>query len=169
MLGVALVSVSLGGCEKSSDTHKREAEKAAAEANTKQAEATREAEQKAREARTKADNERSEFHAAVARERVEYRAKIHDALDGVDQKLRDYKVDLKTIRRGDRSKDISLYGTRPTGEFNDLEKVLVRRDRLMDDDDQIDRVLDSDWPEFKKDIDRELAPEKPPTTTPGRI
>jgi hypothetical protein len=167
-LSIGLACAALAGCEKSSETQKREADKSAAEADKKQAQALSEADQKMREAREKAESDQSDLHAAVVREKADYRAKIHTALDKIDNDLADLKLDPKKVQRGDRSKDVTLYGARPKDEYEKLESTLLRRDRLMDDADAIDKTIDHDWPSFKERIDRDLEGKEKPLVKPGR-
>jgi len=167
-LSIGLACAALAGCEKSSETQKREADKAAAEADKTQSQAVSEADQKTREAREKAESAEGDLHTAVIREKADYRGKIHTALDKIDVDLADLKLDPKMIRRGDRSKDATLYGARPTKDYEKIESMLLRRDALMDDVDAIDRTLDADWPAFKERIDRDLEGKNKPVVKPGR-
>ncbi len=48
-----------------------------------------------------------------------------------------------------------------------IETTLVRRDRLMDLTDEIDKTMDPDWPSLKQRIDRELKDVDKPLK-PGR-
>jgi len=163
-----LVGASLVGCEKSSETQKSEADKAAVEAEKKQTQAASEADKSAREARETVDRERADLHATVAREKVEYRAKLHDALGRMDKDLTDQKVDVKQLGRGDRSKDATLLGHRSAKDSAAIGAILVRRDRLMDLTDEIDKTIDHDWADFKQRVDRELK-EGDKARKPGRI
>lgn len=160
-LSALLVSAAVAGCEKSAETQKAEAERAAMEAEKKTTEAAKEAEQKAREARESVDKDRSELHATVMREKVDYRSKLNDALDRIDKDLMDHKVDVKQVKRGDRSKDASLLGNRPAKESAAIQASLTQRDRVMDLTDEIDKTNDQDWPSLKQRIDRELQEDKP--------
>lgn len=166
VMSAFIVGTSLVGCEKSSET-KREAEKATAEAEKKAAEGTGEADKSAREASEKADRERDDVHATVVREKVEYRAKLHDALGRIEKDLTSQKVDVKAVKRGDRSKDGALIGNRSASDRAAIETMLVRRDRLMDMTDEIDMAIDHDWPSFKERVDRELKDQEK-GTKPGR-
>lgn len=167
-LGAGIACVALAGCQKSSESQKREADKAVAEADKKQAQAVSEADQKTREARETAEIGQSDLHATVVREKADYRAKIHTALDKIDTDLSDLKLDPKKVQRGNRTKDVTLYGARPTSEYHKLESILLRRDKLMDDADEIDRTIDHDWPSFKARIDRDLEGKEKPLLKPGR-
>jgi hypothetical protein len=160
-MSALLVCASLVGCEKSAEKQRNEAEKAAAEVEKKPGPV-------GTEARDKADRERDELHATVVREKVEYRAKLHEALDRIDKDLTDQKVDVKQVKRGDRSKDATLLGSRPAKEQGVIQAQLLRRDRLMDLTDGIDKTIDHDWPEFKERVDRELK-EGDKGAKPGRI
>ena len=155
-IGALIVCSSLVGGEKSSETQKREADKASTEADKKQTQVTTEADKSAREGREKADRERDDLHATVVREKVEYRAKLHDALGRVEKDLADHKVDVKHAKRADRSKHKTLIGNRPEAERTIIETMLVRRDRLMEMTDAIDKTIDHDWPNFKERVDHEL-------------
>lgn len=170
-VGAALACAVLLGCEKSSETQKREAERSAVEADNKkkQAEATNETDKKAREAREaqeKADKKRGDLHATVVREKADYHAKLQRAIGDLEQGLSDLKIDVTQIRRGDRTKDQTMYGALSAKELDAVEALLIRRDRLMDHRDKIDATLDSDWPAFKRDIDNEL--ETKGMVRPGR-
>jgi hypothetical protein len=166
-LSALVVCGSLVGCERSSESEKREADKAAAEAEKKQTQVVNEADQNAREAREKVERERGDLHAAVLREKVEYRSKLHDALDRIDKDLAERKIDVKQIKRGDRSKDATMLGTRPAKDQTDIQALLNQRDRVMDLTDEIDKTSDQDWPNAKQRIDRELK-DQPKPGKPGR-
>jgi len=166
-ISALILGASLLGCEKSSETQKQESDKATSEADKKQTQATTEADKNAREAREKADRERDDLHATVIREKVEYRAKLHEALDRMDKDLADQKVDVKNVKRGDRSQDAKLFGGRPAKDYSSIEAILVRRDRLMDLTDEIDKAIDHDWPSLKERVDLELKDRAKPLK-PGR-
>lgn len=155
-LGAALACVALLGCEKSSETQKREAERSAAEADKRQAEATNEADKKTRAAEEKSDKERGELHETVTREKADYHAKIQRAIGDLEKTLSDHKIDVTQIQRGDRTKDRTMYGAMPAKDFDEVEATIIRRDRLMDYRDKIDPTLDNDWPALKRTIDTEL-------------
>jgi hypothetical protein len=165
-VSAALVCTALLGCEKSSETQKAEAERAAAEANKKQAEATNEAAQKTREAQEKVEKERGDLHETVVREKSDYHAKIQHALTDIDKSLADRKIDVTQIHRGDRTMDRTMYGSLPAKDFDAVEATLIRRDRLLDYNDKIDKTMDSDWPSLKRTIDAEL--ETKGMVKPGR-
>jgi len=166
-MSALVVCASLVGCDRSSESQKREADKATAEADKKQAEVTSDTDKNAREAKENADRERNDFHATVMREKVEYRAKLHDALDRMDKDLVDHKVDVKQIKRGDRGKDSTLLAGIPAKDQSAMQTILVHRDRLMDLTDEIDKTMDTDWPNFKSRVDRELKDRDKPLK-PGR-
>ena len=169
MLGIGLACAALMGCEKSAEQQMREAEKASAEADKKTAQAANEANQQSREARDKAERELGDVHAAVIREKSDYRSKLHDALDEVDKDLADKQVDVKQLKRGDRSNDQLLYGKdRSVKDYDALEGLILRRDRLMNLNDQIDSTIDHDWPSYKARLDRELESKDKPVQKPGR-
>lgn len=155
-VGAALACASLLGCEKSSETQKREAERAAAEADKKQAQAANEADKTTREAREKANEERGDLHTIVMREKSDYHAKIQGAVSELEKELSDRKIDVTQIHRGDRTKDRTMYGALPAKDFDAVESAIIRRDRLMDYGDKIDSTLDNDWPSLKRTIDAEL-------------
>jgi hypothetical protein len=155
-MGAALACAALLGCEKSSETQKREADRAVAEADKKQAEATNEADKTTREAKEKADKERGDLHESVVREKSDYHAKIQRAIGDVEKDLSDHKIDVTQIHRGDRAKDRTMYGAMPAKDFDAVEVLIIRRDRLMDYGDKIDSALDNDWPTLKRAIDKEL-------------
>jgi hypothetical protein len=46
--------------------------------------------------------------------------------------------------------------------------MVVRRDRLMDLTDELDKTIDHDWPTFKVRIDRELKEDHGKALKPGR-
>lgn len=166
-LGAALACAALIGCEKSSETQQREADRAAAEADKLKAEGASEADSKElREAQEKADKERGELHDRVVREKSDYHARIQRAIADVETDLADHKVDVTQIRRGDRSKDQKTYGAVPAKDFDAVEALLIRRDRLLDHADKIDSTLDNDWPALKRDIESEL--EAKGRVKPGR-
>jgi hypothetical protein len=166
---VGLGAVTVLGCQKSSEDQRREADKAAAEAEKKAAEATNtEGDQKARDAREKAEKERDELHATIAREKSDYRVKINDAIDKDDKDLADLKIDTRQVKRGDRTQDRALFAkNRSAKEYDKIEATLMRRDRLMDLNDQIDKASDRDWTTVKGQIDKELK--EKPEHRPGRI
>jgi maltose-binding protein MalE len=167
-MAAVLAIAPLVGCEKSSETMKGQSEKANTEAEKKTTQAASQADQTAREAREKAERERNDLHATVMREKVDYRAKLHEAIDQNEKQLADQKVDVKQVKRGDRSKDAALLGTRPAPEAAQIKITIERRDRLMDLTDEIDKTQDQDWPALKRRIERELKDLVKPFR-PGRI
>ena len=161
-LGAALACAALLGCEKSSETQKREAERSAAEADKRQAEATNEANKKTREAQEKVESERGDLHETVMREKSDYRTKIQRAIGDLEKDLADRKIDVTQIHRGDRTMDRTMYGAMPAKDFDAVEATIIRRDRLLDYGDTIDKTLDNDWPALKRTLDNELE-------TKGRV
>lgn len=155
-LGATLALATLVGCEKSSETQKREAERAAAEADERKAQASNEADRTARAAKEKLDEERGDLHTAVVREKSEYHAKIQRAVGDLEKDLADHKIDVSQVHRGDRTKDRTMYGSLPAKDFDTIEATLIRRDRLLDYADKIDPTMDNDWPALKRAIDNEL-------------
>ena len=166
-LCATLACTALLGCEKSSETQKREAEQAAAQADKKQAEAANEANKKSREAKENADKERGDLHETVVREKADYHTKIQRVVGDLDKDLSDRKIDVTQIHRGDRTKDRTMYGTMPAKDFDAVEAMLIRRDRLLDFKDRIDSTMDNDWPALKRTIDNELQTKA--FVRPGRI
>jgi ribosomal protein S17 len=156
-VGVALACTTLLGCEKSSEQQQREATRAAAEADKKQAQATNEADKKMREARGEVDKERGDLHETVTREKADYHAKIQKTIGDLEKDLSAHKIDVTQIHRGDRTKDRTMYGSMPAKDFDTVEATIIRRDRLLDYNDKIDATLDNDWPALKRTIDAELG------------
>jgi len=166
-LSAGLACAALIGCEKSSETQRKEADQASLEADKKKVEATNEADQQTREAREKVDRERDDLHATVMREKADYRTKVHDALGKLDKDLTDLKIDATQVKRGDRSGDRKLFVNRSQADFDKIERILIRRDGLMEVSNQIDRAIDHDWPALKQRIDRELEDKDKPVK-PGK-
>lgn len=156
MMSIGVACTTLAACQKSSEMEKREAERAAAEADKKQA-----------EAKNETDKKRGDLHEAVVKEKADYHSKIQRAVADLEKDLADHKIDVTQIHRGDRTKDRTMYGAVPAKDFDAIESMLIRRDRLLDYNDKIDATNDNDWPAQKQAIDRELDTKG--RLRPGRI
>src|SRR5205085_11453800 len=78
ILGVAMIGIAATGCRKSVETERKEAVESADKADEKTA-----------KARAEAIDERNDYLAAVRREQLDYRERLHEELDDIDHKLVD--------------------------------------------------------------------------------
>src|SRR4051812_17696527 len=83
ILGVAMIGIAATGCRKSVETERKEAVESAQKADEKTA-----------KARAEAIDERNDYLAAVRREQLDYRERLHDKLDETDRKLTDLHADI---------------------------------------------------------------------------
>jgi len=154
-LAVALSAVTAVGCSKSADTERREAEKAAAQADQKAMEAESEAAKKVRAADQKATEETMDFLTAVTREKGEMTGKIQDQLEKIEKRLGELKVDVKETAM----KDGKYVYDHQSKDVAEIERLLARRANLRADFDAIKTTIPHDWPALKAKIDRDLSPE----------
>jgi hypothetical protein len=151
ILGVALIGIAAPittiGCKKSVETERKES-----------AEATEEAREKFAKAHEKAVDERNDYLAAIRREQIDYRERIHDELDDIDRKLTDLRVDIGRdgiVRYDDKRTDATK-----------VKELVDRRVLLRTDADVLDSSTEKDWETVKAKLEADLGA---PKTRRGRI
>ena len=148
-VALALAATSIGGmaCRKSPEAERKEAERAALNAQETAAEAQEKADDKARRARIEALNEHNDYLAAVRREQLDYRDRLHDELDDIEHKLVDMRVDI------DRD-GVAHYDGKET---NKVKELMDRRAALRSDIDALENSTEKDWDSVRERLDRSLG------------
>lgn len=131
-----MIGIAATGCRKSVETERKEAVEAAQRADEKTA-----------KARSEAIDERSDYTAAIKREQLDYRARLHDELDDVDRKL----VDLHAEPGRD---GLVHYVGKDTEKVNEL---VSRRTILRTDLDALESSTERDWETVKTKLDADLG------------
>jgi hypothetical protein len=136
VLATLMAGVCTNACKKSSETERREAERA-----------TRHADEKTREADQTAAEKQNEYLASVRREQIDLRGRVQSEIDDVDKKLLDLKVDV--------TKDASI--DTHSKDYNKIQELLQKRRRLEGDMQRIDRSDDRTWEQTKTEIEHDLS------------
>lgn len=137
MLAVA-ITVATVGCQKSAETERKEA-----------AEAAERAQEKSAKAHNEAVDERNDYLAAVRREQIDFRERIHDELDDIDRRLTDYRVDIGRdgiVRYDEKRADAAK-----------VKELVDRRVLLRTDLDALESSTDKDWETVKAKLDADLG------------
>jgi len=138
ILGVAMIGIAATGCRKSVETERKEAVEAAQNADDKTA-----------KARAEAIDERNEYLAAVRREQLDYRERLHDQLDDVDHKLTDLHADIGRdgiVHYDEHGKDAAK-----------VKELVDRRTYLRTDIDALESSTEKDWEQVKARLDADLG------------
>lgn len=138
ILGVALIGIAATGCKKSVETERKEAVEAADDMREKTA-----------AARDKAIDERNDYLAAIKREQLDYRERIHDELDDIDRKLTDMRVDI--------GRDGIVHYDERRGDAAKVKELVDRRVLLRTDADALDSATEKDWDSVKAKLDADLG------------
>jgi hypothetical protein len=133
-LGLA-VAACTSGCKKSSETERKEADKATVEARGD-----------TNEAQTAAIDEQNDYLAAVRREQLELRGKVQQEIDDIDEKLLALKVNGKDATVDPHAKDAKK-----------ISALLERRTRFEADVGRIERSDERGWDQTKAEIEHDLA------------
>jgi hypothetical protein len=146
VLGAAIAAACTTGCKKSS-----EAEKVARDRSTAREEGSPGKE---------AVEEPNAYLAAVRREQLELRARLHAEIDEIDRALLALKLDAE---RGQPGRPIAGTATKETKKIREL---LDRRKLLEDDLHRVNMSDERGWDELKSDVERNLSakPSGPPKT-----
>lgn len=137
MLAVA-ITVAAVGCKKSAETERKEA-----------VEATEKAQEEAAKAHNEAVDERNDWLAAIRREQIDYRERIHEELDDIDRKLTDARADIG--RDG-----IVRYDER-RADADKVKELVDRRVLLRTDADALESSTEKDWETVKAKLDADLG------------
>jgi hypothetical protein len=146
ILAVAL-TCSAVGCRKSAEAERQEA-----------AEAAEKADEVSRKARAEAVDEHNDYLAAVRREQLDYRERLHDELDDVDHKLNDLHVDI--------TRDGLVHYDERRADSAKVKDLVDRRVLLRTDIDSLESSTEKDWDTVRAKLDADLGPR---TTRRGRI
>lgn len=138
ILGVAMIGIAATGCRKSAETERKEA-----------VEATEKAEDTSRKARNDAVDERNDYLAAIRREQLDYRERLHDELDDVDRKLNDFHVDI--------GRDGIVHYDERRADVAKVKELVDRRTVLRTDIDALESSTDKDWDTVKAKLDADLG------------
>lgn len=144
ILGVALIAaapLTTVGCKKSVETERREA-----------VEATDEAREKFAKAHEKAVDEQNDYLAAIRREQIDYRERIHDELDDIDRKLTDMRADI--------GRDGLVRYDERRGDASKVKELVDRRVLLRTDADALESSTEKDWDSVKAKLDTDLGERK---------
>lgn len=138
IFGVAALCVAVTGCRKSVETEHKEAVEAAEHAQEKSA-----------KAHSEALDERNDYLAAIRREQIDYRERIHEELDDIDHKLADLRVDIGRdgiVRYDEKRADAAK-----------VKELVDRRVVLRTDADALESSSDKDWDAVKAKLDADLG------------
>lgn len=138
ILGVALVGVATGGCKKSVEAERKEA-----------IEASEDAREKFAKAHEKAVDEHNDYLAAIRREQIDYRQRIHEELDDIDRKLTDMRADI--------GRDGVVRYDEKRGDAAKVKELVDRRVLLRTDADALDSATEKDWDTVKAKLDADLG------------
>lgn len=138
ILGVATICIAVTGCKKSVETERKEANLAAENAQEKSAKAHREA-----------LDERNDYLAAIRREQIDYRERIHDELDDIDHELADLRVDI--------GRDGIVHYDEKRADVAKVKELVDRRVLLRTDADALESTTDKDWDTVKAKLDADLG------------
>ena len=147
ILGVAAVCLATTGCKKSVETERKEATEAADDAREKFA-----------KAHDKAVDEHNDYLAAIRREQIDYRERIHDELDDIDRKLTDMRADI--------GRDGIVHFDEKRGDAAKVKELVDRRVLLRTDADALESSTEKDWETVKAKLEADLGERK---TRRGRI
>lgn len=137
-LALGISTIATAACKKSPETERKEAERAAQKAD-----------EKMREARAEALDERNDYLAAIRREQIDYREKLHETLDDIDRDLANLKVDIDrdgVAHYDERGKDAAK-----------AKDLLDRRATIRADIDALESSTERDWDVVKARIDQHLG------------
>ena len=146
ILAVA-ITVAAVGCRKSAESERKEA-----------AEAVERADEVTRKAHSQAIDEHNEYLAAVRREQLDYRERLHDELDDVDRKLNDLRVEI--------TRDGIVHYDDKRADSAKVKELVDRRIILRTDIDALESSTDKDWDTVRAKLDADLGERK---TRRGRI
>jgi hypothetical protein len=142
ILGVALIGIAAPmttlGCKKSVETERKES-----------VEATEEAREKFAKAHDKAVDEHNDYLAAIRREQIDYRERIHDELDDIDRKLNDYRADI--------GRDGIVRYDEHRADADKVKELVNRRVLLRTDADALESSTEKDWDTVKAKLDADLG------------
>lgn len=94
--------------------------------------------------------EREDVAEAAARERVQYKRMLAKEIGSIDKRVGELEQEL-----------VRATGTAKDGKERDISAARGWRARLKQDLDDIERVGESEWPEVRERIDRDLEDERP--------
>ncbi len=142
----AVATVCTAACNKSSDTERKEADKAEVRA-----------EEKTTEVRKEAAQERNEYLTTVRREQLDLRGRLQGEIDDIDKKLLDLKVDMR--------KDGGALFDSKSKDAKRIQELIARRERLVADANLVDRADERGWDETKATVEKDL---KDKSVLPGK-
>ena len=102
-----------------------------------------------REMSNEAVDETNDWLAAIRREQIDYRERIHDELDDIDRKLTDARADIG--RDG-----IVRYDER-RADADKVKELVDRRVLLRTDADALESSTEKDWETVKAKLDADLG------------
>ena len=100
-------------------------------------------------AQEKATDERNDYLAAIRREQIDYRERIHDELDDIDRKLTDMRADI--------GRDGIVHFDEKRGDAAKVKELVDRRVLLRTDSDALDSSTEKDWEVVKAKLDADLG------------
>lgn len=137
-LALGISTIGIAACRKSPETERKEAERAAQKAD-----------EKTREARIEAMDERNDYLAAIRREQIDYRERLHETLDDIDRDLANLKVDIgrdNVVRYDEHQKDAAK-----------VKDLVDRRSMIRADIEALENSTEKDWDAVKARIDQHLG------------
>lgn len=145
-IALSIASIASAACRKSAEEERKEAARAAQEMQKETAEAELHAAEVAREGRIEAMEERNELLAAVRREQLDYREKLHEELDAIDQQLAEKKIDVG------RDGVVTYQGNDPK-----VKELVARRSTLRSGIDALENSTEQSWESVKSQLDKLLG------------
>lgn len=162
MLFVVLSVVATAGCHKSGEGGAARAKSEVSSAERRASEAARRELERPlvrgtdrniedlQEAAEEVRREREDVAEAAARERVQYKKLIAKEIGSIDKRVGELEQEL-----------VRATGTTKDNKARDISAARGWRARLKHDLDEIERVGETEWPDVKDRIDRDLEDERP--------
>lgn len=133
----AALTIAAVGCRKSAETERQEAVNAAERAD-----------ETTRKARAEAIDEHNEYLAAVRREQLDYRERLHEELDEIDRKLNDLRVDIM--------RDGTVHYDEKRTDATTVKALVDRRVLIRTDIDALEASTAKDWDSVREKLDVDL-------------
>jgi hypothetical protein len=149
ILAVLALGALAFGCRKSAESERDEAARAAAEAEKTAMEESRKSADKTNRKTLEAMEEHNDFLAAVRREQLDLRGRVQDAIDDIDKKLLEYKVE--------HSKNGEFVIPSDTKDRGKIDELLRKRAALKADADAIENASPEEWDQLKVRVDKNLG------------
>ena len=138
ILALIAITGAAVGCRKSAESERKEA-----------AEAVERADEVTRKAHSQAIDEHNEYLAAVRREQIDYRERLHEELDAVDRKLNDLHVDI--------TRDGLVHYDEKRADSAKVKELVDRRVMLRTDIDALESSTEKDWDTVRAKLDADLG------------